>query len=953
MRLRHMTFILFLFMAAHLRAGTESPNPTEGNPPLLGLNTQMHSEYIIDIDVDAQERYLLTCSPDRTGRLWDLGSGELLRVLRPSYANSADCVFIACALSNGGTLAVLGGATAGNRLLMFDTATGELIRSVPVSGKFVTDLKFSPDGRFLAVGFVQAPIVILNTQDWSVSATLGSFGGLTKLAFDSNGRLAALGLGNVLRLYGKDFSLLAETTFTEGTQPYSIALSHDGRKLVTCFLDHPQPAVYSLTDLKPLFQPDTSGLDLVPNAFTSACFSADDSRLIAAGNIHQATDAGEKWICRIWDGGGKGNFKDLAVAEYSIIDLEPLRDGGLVFGSGSPDWGRLDAKDRLILQRTGETFKYDNPGLLHASADGTEIGFTPNPGTPMTFRLDSRLLTSDKSSLPAFTDSITGLHVTDWDNSKTPKLNGEPLKYLYPNEDNLCVDVIPELDRVLLGGSWSVNCLDAKGTLLWRTVTVSQLMGVKAAPEGNLAVAALMDGTFRWYRLSDGVLLLTLFPHRDLKRWIIYTPSGYYDCSPQGEDLIGWHVNQGEDKEALFYPVAQFRDTYFRPDVIDLVLRTLDEGKALEQANLDAGITFSAKGIGEVLPPTVRITSPSHNSAFTSPDIKLSYTVTELNNEPLVSLKVLLDGRPFQVISDTKVLADKGVLSLILPRRNVRVGLIAENRFGKSDLEDVRLLWQGEPAPTDAAAKPKLYVLAVGVADYKLDGYDLKFAAKDARDFGDAVSSQKEGFYSSVSLELLTDAQASKESILAGLARLRDKCTPSDVAMIFLSGHGYNDNIGRFYYLPVGGDITQLRATSIAFRDFEDALAAIPGKVLMFVDACHSGGVYQGEKPPDVTRLVNTLSSDDVGVVIFTSGTPRQTSWESELWQNGAFTKALVEGLKGGADFIRNDRITLKELDLYISDRVPTLADAIGKVQTPTTIVPQSIPDFELGSVPR
>ena len=53
--------------------------------------------------------------------------------------------------------------------------------------------------------------------------------------------------------------------------------------------------------------------------------------------------------------------------------------------------------------------------------------------------------------------------------------------------------------------------------------------------------------------MSDGEPLLTLFAHPDGRRWVIWTPSGYYDSTPAGEDLIGWHVNNGPDRAADFF----------------------------------------------------------------------------------------------------------------------------------------------------------------------------------------------------------------------------------------------------------------------------------------------------------------------------------------------------------------------------------------------------------------
>ena len=65
------------------------------------------------------------------------------------------------------------------------------------------------------------------------------------------------------------------------------------------------------------------------------------------------------------------------------------------------------------------------------------------------------------------------------------------------------------------------------------------------------------DGTIRWYRASDGAELLAFFVHVPDKRWIAWTPSGYYAASPGGEDLIGWHVNgKTWDAPVDFFPAV-------------------------------------------------------------------------------------------------------------------------------------------------------------------------------------------------------------------------------------------------------------------------------------------------------------------------------------------------------------------------------------------------------------
>jgi uncharacterized caspase-like protein len=83
----------------------------------------------------------------------------------------------------------------------------------------------------------------------------------------------------------------------------------------------------------------------------------------------------------------------------------------------------------------------------------------------------------------------------------------------------------------------------------------------------------------------------------------------------------------------------------------------------------------------------------------------------------------------------------------------------------------------------------------------------------------------------------------------------------------------------------------------------------------------------------DVNTVINDLSSAENGVTVYSSSGSRQLSYESPEWNNGAFTRAVVEGLNGEAVSSRNpDRITRQSLALYLSERVVELTS---RRQTP------------------
>jgi hypothetical protein len=659
---------------------------------------------------------------------------------------------------------------------------------------------------------------------------------------------------------------------------------------------------------------------------------------------------------RKWANGGRGPYSDLSMeVDLPILRILPLRAGGIAYCSREGAFGVLSDRGEVtplgpkaipIYAANLERF------LLSPDGSGIQFAYERFGKSPAIFSVSERRLLDASSSFWAsvkagftFQAPITdGLGVSDWRTSLSPKLKGNPLP-LFKNESSQSLAIKPDRSGFLLGTVWLLRLFDATGRELWRVRTPGSAWGVNT--NGQVAVTALSDGTIRWYRLSDGKELLAFFPHSDRRRWVLWTPSGYYDASPGGEDFIGWHVNNGREHAADFFPASRFRSTYYRPDIIDQVLKTLDETEAVRLANEEhAGKRPAPGSVLEKLPPVVSIVTPADRAEVSSATIRLRYTAR--SQEPITGVKVLVDGRPVPSGSTGKDLKESGDLSVPIPPRDCEVSVIAENRYAASEPSTVRLLWRGAASKEEFQIKPKLYVLAVGVSEYQDTKPRLGLAAKDALDFGEVWKGQEGSLYGGVEARVLTDAQATKGNILDGLEWLQRQTTAKDVAVLFFAGHGINDPNGLFYFLPVDAKLDSLKRTGVAQADITTTVEAIAGKVIVFIDACHSGDLMEKAKrraPSDISAVINELASAENGVVVFSSATGRQYALENLEWGNGAFTKGLVEGIKGKADYSGTGRITVNMLDLYISERVKQLT---GGEQTPSTVKPPNVPDFPL-----
>lgn len=547
--------------------------------------------------------------------------------------------------------------------------------------------------------------------------------------------------------------------------------------------------------------------------------------------------------------------------------------------------------------------------------------------------------------------SAENLEIEDWNNNEHPKLFGKPLDLSNTHtsqETSRSLAITPDNQNFLLGTESYLWLFDRTGKEKWHVWVPGVAWQVNISGNGMIAVAGLGDGTIRWFRISDGKELLALFPHSDKKRWIIWTPEGYYDASTGAEDLIGWHININENSAAKFFSIGSFKSKYYRPDVIARVLKTLNVKEAVHLADKEKRGVKKEIAFSNMLPPEVRIISPRDDFVASKKELHLKYIVSSTQDEPVVEIKVMVDGRPFKTEKKFKVVRNQIERDMIvtIPERDCNVSIVARNRYSMSEPVIAKIIWKGRH--TEYAAKPNLYILSIGVTNYVNTALrnGVRFSAKDAKDFVSVMKNQKGGLYNDIFCKEILDMNATKEGILEGLEWLDINTTNNDVAMIFLAGHGVNDRNGIYYFLPLNGNKEKLKSTGVSSSEFINTITQMGGKVIFFVDTCHSGNIMGPRRDMEgIDAFVNELSSAENGIIVFASSTGGQYSHEVD--ENGAFTKALLEGINGKA--AKGNKITVKSLDDYIGERVKNLTAG---EQRPITVLPTTIyPDFPMALI--
>lgn len=871
------------------------------DPPLPRPEPGTHLAPIVCLDTDRDGRFAVTASADGTARVWAADSGLLLRTLRPPLGLGKEERPGAVAISPDGETIVVAGQT----LYLFDRSSGRLRERIDGPGAPVTALRFAPDGSRLSV--LAGDPFLWRLGEKSFLPLEAGPGRCRALAFDGSGRLATLWDDATIRLLDAQGALAAMRPAPDGAgQPSALAFSPNGKELAVAFDAGGRVEILSASDLQPLLTPDAGN-----GGYIDICWSCDGRTVFAGGSGG----------LRLWGQGGRERGVD-ALVRAPVTALRPMIPDGVLFATATPEWGRI-ADDNRVALSVPPGFADFRDGGLRVSADGLTVDIAGDQ--PVRIALAERRCSPLAGASPA--EAVRSMALDD--------------------------------GRTLAVHDAVLTLSDARGMVLAEAESPAAVRTFAVSGDGRLLIAAHADGTIRWHRLDTLEELLVLFLHAGRERWVAWTPTGYYMASPGGESLLGWHVGNGPERAADFLAAGRLRERFLRPDIVILVLETLDEGVALRRAELDS--------LRAGLPPVLRIVTPEDGTRVAAESVLIGFEVATAGGAETredVRVRVRVDGRP--IAGEPVFHAAPGRLTRIavpLPHPwstidalpddadlPVHVTLLPATSDGLAGEPDtVRLTLCRSLLPSlRQPRRPRLFVLACGVSDHADHRLRLRFGHKDALDMAAFFEWQKtSGLFEEVTIRLRTDRHVTQEVLRDDLAWLQAVTEPDDIAVVFLAGHGVSTERQSFYFLTSDVDPAQPQRRAFPGCELIRALSAVRGKTIAFLDINRAIAESGHAMPPDMDALVNELASAENGVVAFAACTGHQYSVERPDWRNGAFAKALLEGLDGDAADTQG-RVRLDTLASFVHGRVLALTEG---AQAPGMIRPDSVRDIEIAFI--
>jgi WD40 repeat protein len=231
--------------------------------------------------------------------------------------------------------------------------------------------------------------------------------------------------------------------------------------------------------------------------------------------------------------------------------------------------------------------------------------------------------------------------------------------------------------------------------------------------------------------------------------------------------------------------------------------------------------------------------------------------------------------------------------------------------------------------------QPQRWAVIVGISEYQNPQIkNLNYADRDAKDFAQFLQSSAGGGFEPNRMKILLNKEATLSNVKQALFNFLRQTIDKDLVIIYFAGHGAPElaNPNNNYLLTYDTDPQSLETTAFPMWDINTALQRyIPSKrVVIFTDACHSGGISSDLATRGVSlsenNLINQylsdLSKSKEGTIVFTASQAGEVSQELDKYGHGVFTYFLLQGMKGDADFNNDFTVTIGELMDFVEEKV-------------------------------
>ena len=933
-----------------------------------------HTEAVTAAEFSADAKKILTVSYDYTAKIWEAATGKLLVDFKNDSIN--DAVFS----QDANKIATI---NRDNSCKMWDASTGQPLITMQLPPGRINSILFSPDGNKIKVNYFNGAAQTWNANTGKIEIDVKKQAGNVNFArYSNSGKKIVTIVGSTVRIWDAGTNQLLVDLYEYARDVSAVALSADEKKIITGSLHNTATiwdavtgeAIFELRGHTSIinyvaFSPDAQTAITISNDFLVKVWDVTTGKLkydIPEDNVSAARfDADGKKIvtaswnstAKVWDAATGKLLLELKGHKHPVMDVQFSPDGKKIV-TGSLDkmvmmWDAANGK--LLFQLNNgnnfvNTVQFSNDGKkiittagynpvrVWNAATGELLfelkGFAGSISTAVFSRDGKKILTSCADYTAKVWDGTSGKLLFD--------LTGHAINI---NTAEFSAD-----------GKTIVASADDNSSALWDATTGKYLLDLKKQDRYNPAanqkqrVTIEDDNAIRISNPATGELLYTLVVI-DSADYLVTDKYNHYDGTEAARKLL--YYTCGNE----IIDLEQFKDLCWEPGLagkimgvnnepikakslseIDICGRTpLIESKGEYNGTYNFIITPQKGGIGEI----TLFVSGKQVKTYALPQLKKqgnSYLLQVQKND---IREYLLAG------SDNNVTVNAYTADGILKGRGASKDIAGDN---------------------NKLVVPNLFMVSVGINDYKGQQLKLNYASKDAKDFSKAMMAASKKLFNFDGKErvnvYLHNSEtgdmhnAYKKDIKKTFELIARQATADDILVIFLAGHGILKNDRQFYYLAADATATDINGVekdvAISMEELNNWMSNIKAhKQLLILDACNSGGAVADVKqllvkraiPADQQRVLERLK-DRTGTFILTAAASNQAAYETSLYNQGLLTYSLLYSIKTGTALRDNKFVDVTRWFNAVADQVKEMAKTIGGRQEPQLLGQAS---FDIG----
>jgi WD40 repeat protein len=461
-----------------------------------------HTDLVVDCAISGDGKLIVSASLDRTARVWDSTSGELLHTL----TGHPDAV-LGCAISSDGRLIVT--ASSDETVKVWDSLTGELMHTLTGHTGGASSCAISDDGGLIVSVAGDHTVKVWDTASWTLMHTLiGHTHFVRDCAITGDGKLiVSASSDDTVKVWDTASGKLMHTLTGHTLSVYGCAISDDGRLIVSAAGDH-TIRVW-----------DGASGDLVHTLTGHAdsvegCAITGDGTLIASASLDHTL--------KLWDASGT-LVRTLTGHPNRVMDCAISGDGRLIVSASLDKTVKVwDSSSREVMSEvnghTGEVLDcaISGDGRLIASAATDQTVKVWDSVSGNLVRTFKHLDWVNGCAISAY-----GRLIVSASSDRTVKVwdcaSGKLMRTLIGHADKVNGCAISTDARLIVSASddQTVKVWDSARGKLIRTLIghTDNVSDCAISGDGRLIVSASFDETVKVWDCASGELLHTLTGH--------------------------------------------------------------------------------------------------------------------------------------------------------------------------------------------------------------------------------------------------------------------------------------------------------------------------------------------------------------------------------------------------------------------------------------------------------